>query len=59
MPPVDEAGVLLLGADGEYRLIALPADEEAHQRFLGLRDAVEFAKTIEKWDKVRTQETAA
>ena len=49
MPPVLEAGVLLLQADGTYRLIALPADGEAHSSFLRLRDLHRWSRQVKKW----------
>ena len=49
MPPVSEAGVLLLQGDGTYRLIALPADGEAHSSFLRLRDLFRWSRQVKKW----------
>lgn len=53
MPKVDLAGVLMLGADGNYGLIPLPADRAAFEVFLALRDAWSWAKKIQEWEKGR------
>lgn len=58
-PAVAEAGVLLLGEDGDYQLIPLPADEKAFRMFLGLRECWEWGREIDKWDKQRKGEANA
>lgn len=51
VPQVAEAGVLLLGADGEYRLVELPADGDAHAVFLRQVDLWHWCKRMRRWEK--------
>lgn len=55
MPQVDFVGVLMLGADGGFRLIELPADKAAHSQLLRLRDVWSFTKDMERWEKDRKE----
>ena len=57
MPAVAEAGVLLLQPDGEYRLIALPADGDAHGAFLRCRDLFRWSREVQRWAKELEQAT--
>jgi hypothetical protein len=57
MPPVAEAGVLLLQPDGNYRLIDLPANGDAHAVFLRLVDAHRWTRDITKWAKALDTDT--
>lgn len=51
MPAVAHAGVLLLGDDGRFDLVDLPANGDAHATFLRLRDVWGWARQMEKWAK--------
>lgn len=51
VPAVAHAGVVMLGGDGRYRLVDLPANGDAHGTFLRLRDALGWTKTMDKWAK--------
>jgi hypothetical protein len=51
MPAVGHCGVLLLGGDGEFRLVELPADHTALKAFMQLRDLWGFAERMRRWEK--------
>ncbi len=51
VPSVAYAAVVLLGDDGRYRLVELPANGDAHGAFLRLRDGWGFAKQMKRWAK--------
>lgn len=53
VPKVAHAGVCLLGGDGNYQLIELPANGDAHAVFLRLRDAWGWHKQMTKWERER------
>lgn len=53
VPAVAHAGVCLLGDDGNYQLIELPANGDAHAVFLRLRDAWGWHKQMTKWERER------
>jgi len=53
VPTVAHAGVCLLGADGTYQLIELPANGDAHSTFLRMRDAWGWHKQMTKWERER------
>lgn len=59
VPTVDAAGVLLLGDDGTYQLIPLPANRDAHGTAMRLLQVMEWAKQVEKWEKDRKEREAA
>lgn len=48
MPPVKHTGVVLLGSDGEFNLVELPAGPEAHSAFMKLRALYDYRKKISK-----------
>jgi hypothetical protein len=49
VPTVAGCAVLLLSADGTYRLIELPAAGDEHSTFLRLRDIWGWNKTMDRW----------
>ena len=51
MPAVGHCGVLLLGGDGEFRLVELAADNKAAKAFTQLRDLWGFAERMRRWEK--------
>lgn len=51
VPDVDHCGVVLLSGEGTYELKELPANRDAHQVFLNLRDSWGWHKAITEWAK--------
>lgn len=49
VPTVSGCAVLLLTAEGNYRLVELPAAGDEHSTFLRLRDLWSWSKKVDRW----------
>lgn len=51
VPVVRHAGVVLLGGDGNYQLVELPANGDAFGTFQRMRDAYTWHQQMKRWDR--------